>query len=291
MANVDELERANSWLYARKGPIVIRPKKFIEYLSVKAICAGLVACGGGTGASDPVTAPTSPGAGSTTPSAEVSGAIQYTHYQAGNTAMGDAAFGVAALGASAAFDASNRQGTIQFPVLGATEVVSTKDGYANINWTGPFASGVYRLNGNMLLGCNAAAQTENQAAHVLVSGALTRLKDGAVDELNGKTFDLIDCATIKQAGAQTMTVSSDGALLLSAANYTFPKNEVFNLLNPEKYSGALINNGDAKNKGYYAGHAFRFNNNGTSKYAIVVQTNANSFNDANRYHYLIAVQR
>jgi hypothetical protein len=31
--------------------------------------------------------------------------------------------------------------------------------------------------------------------------------------------------------------------------------------------------------------------NGATRYAIVIQTSANAFNDANRYHYMVAIQR
>jgi hypothetical protein len=280
------------FLFNSKESIMVKAKNFIKYFGIAAICAGLTACGGGGEDSpDPVSQPTTPGQGSSTPSAEVTGTIQYTQYQATNTAMGEAAFATTTLSANAVFNSTTKEGTITFPVLGGTEVVSTKDGYATTTWTGPFTSGAYKLNGNILMGCNAAAQTENQATHVFVSSSLTRLRDGAIDDLNGKTFDLIDCGIIKQAAAQTLTVNADGSLFMSTANYTFPKNEVFNLLNPEKYSGALINNNDPRARGNYAGHAFRFNSNGVSKYAIVIQTNANAFNDANRYHYMIAVQR
>jgi hypothetical protein len=271
---------------------MVKNKNFIKFFSVAAICAGLAACGGGGGGgSDPVSQPTTPGTGSTTPSAEVTGTIQYAQYQATNTPMGDAAFATTPVTANATFNATTKQGSIQFSALGANEVVSTSDGYSTSTWTGPFTSGAYRLNGNVLMGCNAAAQTDNQATYVYVSSSLTRLKDGLIDELNGKTFDLIDCGIVKQAAPQTVTINADGSMFLSTANYTFPKNEVFNLLNPEKYSGALINTTDPKTKGSYAGHAFRFNSNGVSKYAIVIQTNANSFNDANRYHYMIAISR
>ena len=279
-----------------------KTKNFIKYFGIAAIFAGLTACGGGGSDSgsgsgqvgsgtDPIGQPTTPGSGSTTPSAEVTGTIQYTQYQATNTAMGDPAFATTTLSASAAFNATTKEGSITFPVMNSTEVVSTTDGYANTKWVGPFTSGAYKMNGNILLGCNAAAQTENQAAHVFVSSSLTRVKDGFIDDLNGKSFDLIDCGIIKQAAPQTLTVNADGSLFMSTANYTFPKNEVFNLLNPEKYSGALINNNDPKAKGNYGGHAFRYTSNGVTKYAIVIQTNANSFNDANRYHYMVAIQK
>jgi len=269
-----------------------KSKNLIKYFGIAAIFAGLTACGGGgSDGSDPVAQPTTPGQGSTTPSAEVTGTIQYAQYQATNTAMGEATFATTPVIANANFNTTTKEGSITFPVMNANEVVSTTDGYATTKWVGPFTSGAYKLNGNILMGCNAAAQTENQATHVFVSSSLTRLKDGAIDDLNGKTFDLIDCGIIKQAAAQAVTFNSDGSLFMSTANYTFPKNEVFNLLNPEKYSGALINGADPKTKGNYSGHAYRYNSNGVSKYAVVFQTNANSFNDANRYHYMIAIQR
>lgn len=276
----------------KKEPTV-NVKSLTKYVLGAALCAGLAACGGGGGdeGADPVSQPTTPGSGSTVPSPEVTGVVQYVHYQASNAVMSDAAFATGAVRADANFNTGTGQGSIQFPVLGGTELLSTSDRYANLSWTGPFSSGAYKLNGNILMGCNAAAQTENQATHVFVSSSLARLKEGAIDDLNGKTFDLIDCAIMKGTAAQTLTMHADGAMTLSTANYTFPKNEVFGMLNPEKFPGALINNSDARARGVYAGHAFRYNVNGTNRYAIVIQTNANSFNDANRYHYMIAIQR
>jgi hypothetical protein len=271
---------------------VVKNKNFVKFFCVAAICAGLTACGGG-GGSDPVSQPTTSGTGSTTTTAEVTGVIQYTQYQASNTPMGDANFAstLANVSANATFNAATKQGSIQFAALNGNEVISTSDGYATSTWAGPFTSGAYRLNGNVLMGCNAAAQTDNQASYIYVSSSLTRLKDGMIDELNGKTFDLVDCGIVKNAAAQTVTINADGTMFLPTASYTFQKNEVFDLLNPEKYSGALVNTTDPKTKGSYAGHAFRFNSNGVSKYAIVIQTNANSFNDANRYHYMVAISR
>jgi hypothetical protein len=269
---------------------MVKNKNFFKLFCVAAICAGLTACGGGgSGGSDPVAQATTPGPGSTTPSAEVTGKIQYTHYQATTKVMGEATF--ATVAADSTFNSTTKQGSITFPVLGGTETVSTSDGYATTTWAGPFTSGAYRLNGNILMGCNAASPTENQATNVFVSSSLARLKDGAIDDLNGKSFDLIDCGIIKQAAAQTLTVNADGSLFLSTANYTFPKNEVFGMLNPERFPPALINGPDPKTKGFYAGHAFRYTNNGVTKYAIIMQTSANSFNDANNFHYLVAIQR
>lgn len=269
---------------------MVKSKNFMKYFGIAAICVGLTACGGGEDGPDPVSQPTTPGQGSTTPSAEVTGTIQYSHYQATNTAMGDATFATSTVSANATFNATTKEGSITFPVLNSNEVVSTTDGYANTKWVGPLTSGAYKLNGNLLMGCNAAAPTENQSTNVFVSSSLSRLRDGTIDDLNGKTFDLIDCGITKQANPQTLTVNADGSMFLSTANYTFPKNEVFNLLNPEKYFGALINT-NSPGRGSYAGHAFRFNSNGVSKYAIVIQTNAGSVNEAIRYHYMIAVQR
>jgi len=268
-------------------------KRLTKYVAVAALCAGLGACGGGGDdeAGDPVSRPTTPGAGSTVPSPEVTGVVQYTHYQASNAVMSDAAFSTGTVRADANFNATTGQGTIGFPVLGGAQSLSTSDRYATLAWTGPFTSGAYKLGGNLLMGCNAAAQTENQAAHVFVSSSLTRLRDGAIDDLNGKTFDLTDCGIMKGASPQTLTVNADGSLFMSTFNASIPKNEVFGMLNPEKYPGALINNGDARTRGVYAGHAYRYNANGVTRYAIVIQTNANSFNDSNRYHYMIAVQR
>lgn len=268
-------------------------KHATKYVVMAALCAGLGACGGGGGdeGSDPVTRPTTPGPGSTVPSPEVTGAVQYTHYQASNAVMSDAAFTTGAVRADANFSAATGQGSIQFPVLGGTEQVSTTDAYENLKWSGPLASGAYRFNGNVLVGCNAAAQSDNQATHVFVSSSLVRVKDGAIDDLNGKTFDLVDCAILKGTAKPTLTVGSNGALSFSTMNYSIPKNEVFGMLNPERFPGALINEGEAKYKGVYAGHAFRYTVTGATRYAIVIQTSANAFNDANRYHYMVAIQR
>jgi len=269
-------------------------KHAVKLVLAAVLCAGMGACGGGggdEGGPDPVSQPTTPGPGSTVPSPEASGVIQYAHYQASNAAMSDAAFATGAVRAEASFNAGTGQGSIGFPVLGGTEQISTTDRYENLKWAGPFTSGAYKLGGNILMGCNAAAQTENQATHVFVSSSLARVKDGAIDDLNGKTFDLVDCAIMKGPAAQTLTMNADGSMSLSSANYTFPKNEVFGMLNPEKFPGALINNNDARARGVYAGHAFRYTVNGATRYAIVIQTNANSFNDANRFHYMIAIGR
>jgi len=269
---------------------MVKNKSFIKYSSITALCIGLTACGGGNDGSDPISQSTVPGQGSTTPSAELSGTIQYAQYRATNTAMGESTFVTNTVKAEAVYNPTSKFGTIQFPLMGGNVTISTNDGYGNSMWAGPLMSGSYLYNGNILMGCNSAA-SDNESTQVFVSSSLTRLKDGAIDDLNGKKFDLMDCSLKRQGLSASLTINADGSLFLSTANYTFPKNEVFNLFNPEKYSGALINNNDPKAKGNYSGHAFRYNSNGVIKYAILIQTNANSFNDVNRYHYMIAIQR
>lgn len=253
----------------------------------------LVACGGGGGGgSDPSAySQTTSGAGSTVSSAEATGAIKYVEYQQTPTAMSDKSFSLASVNATATFDTVSKQGSIQFPVMGASQVITTSDGYATSKWTGPFLSGLYKFNGNILLGCYAAATLESQKTQVFVSSSLTRVQDGFIDDLRGTSFDLVDCSLLSQGSAETLKFNSDGTIFLSTANVTIPKDQVFDMLNPEKYPGVLINNGMGRTTGVYSGHAFKYGANGVTKYAIVIQTNANNTTTVSNYHYLLAVQR
>jgi hypothetical protein len=176
--------------------------------------------------------------------------------------------------------------------LGVNELITTSDGYATIKWTGPFLTGSYKFNGNILMGCNTSATTEAEKTQVFVSSSLERVKDGFVDDLNGTTYDLVDCSILEQGKLETLQINTDGSLFMSTSNATIPKNQVFDMLNPEKnFGGALINNGDAKYKGNYSGHAFKYGANGVTKHAIAIQTSANNTTNGSNYHYMLAVQR
>lgn len=122
----------------------------------------LAACGGGGGGSSDPSAysATTAGSGSTTSTAEANGTITYSQYQRTSTVMYDKSFSVSSVSATVNFNSAIRQGSIQFPVLGVTELVTTNDGYASAKWTGPFLAGSYRFNGNILMGCNTGAATE-----------------------------------------------------------------------------------------------------------------------------------
>jgi hypothetical protein len=272
---------------------MVNKKNFIQVLSLTTVCLGLTACGGGGGNnSDPAAyTPTTPGQGSTVASAETNGTIQYTQYQATNTVMSDGSFSTPLVSASVNFSTTSKQGSIQFPVSNSNEVISTSDGYTTTSWTGPFTSGSYRLNGNALMGCNASASTDVEVTQVFVSSSLARVKDGAIDELRGLSFDVVDCSLMKLGKAETLKVNTDGSLYLSTFNSTIPTGQVFDMLNPEKYPGFLINNGDRKTTGVYSGRAFRYGSNGANKYAIVIQTSAGYVGSGIKFHYLLAVQR
>jgi hypothetical protein len=264
----------------------------------KNVCASLAllaltACGGG---SDPSAyKATTAGAGSSVASAETAvaqGTIRYAQYQATNTVMSDKAYVVPSLSAAITFDTTSKKGSIQFPLPAGTELVSTSDAYASVSWAGPLSSGAYRFNGNLLMGCNALAATTNEVTQVFVSSSLERVKDGSVDDLSGITFDVFDCALLAQSKTETLKINTDGTLYLSITNSTIPKNQAFDLLNPEKYPGILIANANGRGSGAYSGQAFRYGVDGTTRYAIVLQTNAG--NDGSvpyRFHYFLAVQR
>lgn len=253
----------------------------------------LAACGSG---SDPSAyKATTAGPGSTVASAEAAatqGTIQYAQYQATNTVMSDKGYVVSTISATVNFDATLKKGSIQFPTSAGTELVSTSDAYATVSWAGPFSTGAYRFNGNLLMGCNASASTSNEVTQVFISSSLERVQEGAVDDLSGTTFDVFDCALLAQAKVETLKINTDGALYLSITNSTIPRNQAFDLLNPEKYPGILISNANGRGSGAYSGQAFRYGVNGATKYAIVLQTNAgNDGSTPYRFHYFLAVQR
>jgi len=255
----------------------------------------LAACGGGGGGDPSAYKATTAGPGSTVASAETAvtqGSIRYAQYQATNTVMSDKGYAVPAISATVNFDPASRKGSIQFPVSAGTQLVSTADAYATASWSGPLSSGAYRFNGNLLMGCNAAAPTSNEISQIFVSSSLERVQDGSVDDLSGTTFDVFDCALLAQSKVETLKINTDGTLYMSITNSTIPKNQAFDLLNPEKYPGILIANANSKGSGAYSGQVFRYGVDGTTRYAIVLQTNAG--NDGSvpyRFHYFLAVQR
>jgi hypothetical protein len=257
----------------------------------------LTACGGGGGGggggSDPSAyAPTTAGAGSTVSSAESTGSIKYAQYQQTATVMTATNFSVPSVTATVSFNATSKQGSIQFPVMGTNELISTTDGYATSRWTGPFMTGLYKFAGNILMGCYANAANSAEKTQVFISSSLARVKDGFIDDMNGTTFDLIDCPILEKGKPETLTLNKDGTMFLSTANATIPKNQVFDMLNPEKgFGGALINGSDYASKGSYSGQAFKYGENGVTKYAIVIQTSAGNTTAGANYHYLLAVQR
>jgi hypothetical protein len=260
------------------------------YVSLAALT--LAACGGGGGGDPSAYSPTTSGAGSTTPSAQTNGSISYAQYQQTATAMATANFTVPSVTATVNFNSSNKQGSIQFPVMGVSETIATTDAYATTKWTGPFLSGLYKFDGNILMGCYSAAAFEAQRTQVFVSSSLVRVKDGFIDDMNGTTFDLIDCSIMEQGKVETLKLNADGSLYLSTADATVPKNQVFNMLNPEKgFGGALINTGNFAAKGGYSGQAFKYGANGVTRYAIVIQTNSNNTTAGSSFRYLLAVQR
>nr|WP_217343682.1 hypothetical protein [Noviherbaspirillum sp. L7-7A]MBV0877751.1 hypothetical protein [Noviherbaspirillum sp. L7-7A] len=264
----------------------------------KNVCASLMllalaACGG---SSDPgAYKATTAGPGSSVASAETAaaqGTIRYAQYQATNTVMSDKGYAVPSLSAAVNFDPASKKGSIQFPVAAGTELVSTSDAYATVSWAGPLSSGAYRFNGNLLMGCNASASTTNEVTQVFASSSLERVQNGSVDDLSGTTFDVFDCALLAQSKVETLKINTDGTLYMSITNSTLPKNQAFDLLNPERYPGILIANANGRGSGAYSGQAFRYGVNGVTRYAIVLQSSVGSDGIAPyRFHYFLAVQR
>lgn len=280
-----------------------RSMKKNSYVSLAVLALALAACGGGGGGgSDPSAyKATTAGPGSTVASAELAvsqGTIRYAQYQTTSTTMYDKSWALPSISATVNFNSSTRQGSIQFPVAGASELISTSDAYATASWTGPFPSGAYRFNGNILVGCGAPTSAAIDSTQVFVSSSLERIRDGAVDDLNGTTYDIVNCPLLQQSKVETLKINADGSVYLSLTNSTIPKNQAFDMFNPEKYPGALFTNA-SPGDGYYAGHAFRYDADGVTRHAIVIQTSTRLYNagapalsnGGSPYHYLLAIQR
>jgi hypothetical protein len=245
-------------------------------------CLCVAACGGA--GDDPAAyKATTTGAGSTVVSAEspaTQATIRYAQYQA-STAGG---WALPMVNATVNFNQASRNGSIQFPLPGGTELVSTTDAYSTVSWTGPFTGGAYRFNGNLLMGCNPNA-SPLEASQVFASSSLERLQDAQpLDALHGITFDLFDCSLLQQARVETLKINTDGTLSMSTTKSVASENDMINMLNPEKWGGALIDGIP------YGGHAFRYGSNGANKFAIVLQKRT-MMNARSVYHYLLAVQR
>jgi hypothetical protein len=263
--------------------VLFRNKENVETVYAVLACLCLTACGGS--ASDPSAyTATKPGAGSTVFSAEVTAAqatIRYAQYQASATSN----WTLPVVSATVNFNPASKTGTIQFPLMERTELVSTTDAYATVAWTGPLTAGAYRFNGNLLMGCNPSASSA-EASQVFASSSLERLQDAQpLDALHGITFDLFDCSLLQQSKAETLKINADGTLSMSITKSVATENQMIDMLNPEKWGGALIDGN------YYGGHAFRYGINGVNKYAIVLQKRTTSANAVSVYHYLLAVQR
>jgi hypothetical protein len=263
--------------------MLFRKKESIETVCAALACLCLTACGGGE--TDPSAyKETTTGAGSTVLSAEVpatQATIRYAQYQASTTNN----WTLPVVSATVNFNPTSKSGSIQFPLLGGTELVSTADAYATVSWTGPLTAGAYRFNGNLLMGCNSSASPA-EASQVFASSSLERLQDAKpLDALHGITFDLFDCSLLQQSKVETLKINADGTLYMSTTKSVASENDMINMLNPEKWGGALIDST------YYGGHAFRYGINGVNKYAIVLQTRTTSSNADSVYHYRLAVQR
>jgi hypothetical protein len=253
-----------------------------------AIIAGLAACGGGADSksrSGPNTyKETTAGSGSTVADAETAvsqGTITYANYRLWNTPMTDQAWALPSVIAAVDFNAAAKAGSIKFAAANGNQVISTSDGYATVTWAGPFASGVYQFHGNLLVGCNASAAVATEATEIFVSTSLQRVVGAApLDDLNGYTFDVLDCSGTQ---GDTLKFNTDGTLTMSFAKSALSQNQKINLLNPETFGGALVDNK------YHGGHVFRFGRNGVTRYAIAMQIATGNFNS--RYRYLLAVQR
>lgn len=253
-------------------------------ISAALACLSLAACGGGSGEGDPhVYKEVVAGPGSTVVSAEVpanQATIRYAQYLTSTAPNATPPV----VNATVNFNATSKAGSIQFPLANGIELISTTNGYSTVSWSGPFTSGAYRFNGNLLMGCTAGASSL-EASQVFASTSLERLQDAKpLDALHGLTFDLFDCALMQQSKVETLKINVDGTLAMSITPSIASENQMINMLNPEKWGGALIDGS------YFGGHAFRYGKDGSNKYAIVLQkrtmSSAGSF-----YHYLLAVQR
>lgn len=269
---------------------MLKIKGTLKFLSVVALFAGLTACGGGGGSdssSQVSNTPTTAGSGSTITSADsgtTQGTINYLNYRSFLASMNDKTWALPTVAANVTYNATSKAGSIQFPILGGTELVSTTDGYATTTWTGPMTKGLYNYNGNVLVGCNTNAAIATEATQVLVSTSMERVKEMAkFDALNGYTFDVTDCSQTTQV--QTLKFNTDGTvtMALATANTVLTENQKNNFLIPESFGGVLVNGK------YFGGHVYRYNKDGVNKYAIVLQTTTGNF--TSQYRYMIAVQR
>lgn len=261
-----------------------RKKEWVGSVCAALACLSLTACGGGGGGDDPAAyQATTAGAGSTVAAADVAAnqaTIRYAQYRTATTAN----WAMPTITATVNFNTTSKSGSIQFPLTDGTQLVSTTDGYATASWTGPFTAGAYRFNGNLLMGCNGNASA-NESTQVFASSSLVRLQEAQpLDALHGVTFDVFDCSLLPQSKGETLKINADGTLTMSMAKSVASQDSMINMLNPEKWGGALIDGV------YYGGHAYRYGSNGSNKYAIVLQTRAVTATGS-VYHYLLAVQR
>ena len=245
----------------------------------------LAGCGGGDREDPEAYRETRPGPGSTVASAEVSASnarIAYAHH----AAQASANWNPGSVSATVNFNPVSGQGSIAFPVLAGSQLVSTTDGYDSVTWSGPLTRGAYGLDGNALLGCDSAGIDAPRQANVFISDSLTRIQDAApIDELHGKTFHVISCANLAAPSSVTLRIGSSGEGVFSNEAQVLTQNMVINMLNPEKWGGALLNNGH-----YYTGRAYKYGSNGVTRYAIVLQTRAMTNTDGSIYHYQLALQ-
>ncbi|WP_157991564.1 hypothetical protein [Caldimonas tepidiphila] len=246
----------------------------------------LAACGGGDSKDPEAYKETRPGAGSTVASAEVSASnarISYAHH----AAQASATWNPGSVLATVNFNPASGQGSIAFPVLGGNQMVTTTNGYDSVSWSGPLTRGAYGLDGNALLGCNPAAATDApRQAHIFISDSLTRIQDAApIDELHGRTFNVVSCDNLAAPSSVTLKIGSSGEGVFSNETQVLSQNMVINMLNPEKWGGALLENGH-----YYSGRAYKYGVNGVTRYAIVLQTRAMSSLGGSVYHYQLALQ-
>lgn len=263
--------------------MLLRKNEWVGPVCAALACLSVTACGGGGGADPSAYQATTAGAGASVTSAEVAAnqaTMRYAQYRTSTAVNGT----LPAIDATVNFNTTSKSGSIQFPLTEGIQLVSTTDGYATASWTGPLTSGAYRFNGNLLMGCRAGASA-NDATQVFASSSLVRLQDAQpLDALHGVTFDLFDCALVPQSKGETLKINADGTLTLSTAKSVATQDSMINMLNPEKWGGALIDGV------YYGGHAYRYGSNGSNKYAIVLQTKTFTAT-GNVYHYLLAVQR
>lgn len=264
----------------------LRPHRAVPVApALLALFTLLAGCGGGGDDPEAYKA-TQPGAGSTVASAEMSAQnarITYAHHEA----QASASWNPSSVLATVNFNPATREGSIAFPVLDGSQLVSTTNGYDSVAWSGPLTQGAYGLEGNALLGCNPAAGTDApRQANIFISDSLTRIQGAApIDELHGKTFNVISCDNLATPASVTLNINSKGEGTLSNESQVLSQNMVINMLNSEKWGGALLDNGR-----YYSGQAYKYGVNGVTHYAIVLKIRAMSTLGGSVYHYQLALQ-